>query len=127
MLRAMGSRESFAVLKLLLAAETTQTTLRQETKLAAQSLERTLEMLSQSGLIERMPGTQGAWRVTHWPETFAVLTTARRLSVALAGSDDAAAEHEAELFARLDQAGGARIAAQRGGRRGRPGGEPDDQ
>ena len=116
-LRALGSREGFAVLTVLLEAETTQTRLRSQTKLAAQTLEGTLEVLSQGGLIERLPGSQGAWRVTHWPETFAVLRAARQLSFALAGTDDAAAERERELFNRLDQAGAARPAAKRGGRR----------
>lgn len=116
-LRAIGSREGFAVVAVLLEAETTQTSLGRKTKLAAQTLERTLETLAQGGLIERQPGSQGAWRVTHWPETFAVFVAARRLAVALSGSDDRAAELEADLLDRLERAGGPEPAARRGGRR----------
>lgn len=115
-LRALGSREGFAVITVLLEADTTQTALGRRTKLSAQTLERTLEVLSQGGLVERLSGTQGAWHVTHWPETFAVLRAARQLGVALAGSDDRAAAVEGELLDRLERAGGPSPAARRGGR-----------
>jgi DNA-binding HxlR family transcriptional regulator len=113
-LRALGTRESLAVVFALLEADTTHTALRRETKLAAQTLEHTLETLSQAGLLERLPGSQGAWHLTQWPEVLAVIRAARRLAIALAGSDDHEAAREAELLDRLDQAAGPRQAAKRG-------------
>jgi DNA-binding IscR family transcriptional regulator len=113
-LRALGNREALAVVLVLLDADTTHTALRAQTKLAAQTLEHTLETLSQAGLVERLPGSQGAWHLTHWPETLGVFRAARRLAVALAGSDDNAAEREAEQLERFDQVGSARAAAKRG-------------
>jgi DNA-binding MarR family transcriptional regulator len=124
LMRALGNREAFAVITALLEAETTQTALGRRTRIAAQTLERALETLSQAGLVDRMPGTQGAWFVTHWPETFALLTAARTLGIALAGTDDRAEADEAELFDRLRGAGAATPAATRGGRRRRPGSDP---
>lgn len=117
MLRAIGNREAHAILLALLEAETTQTSLGHKTKLATGTLAQTLEMLAQAGLIERRPGTQGAWRVSLWPETLAVLSAARRLAIALAGVDEHASADERELLVRLEEAGGAIPAARRGGSR----------
>jgi hypothetical protein len=102
------------VITALLDADTTRTALRRRTKLASQTLDHTLETLAQAGIVERLPGSQGAWHVTHWPETLALLLSARRLAVALAGSDDHAAGLEQEMLARLEEAGSARPAARRG-------------
>jgi DNA-binding HxlR family transcriptional regulator len=113
-LRALGTREAFAVVFALLEADTTHTALRTKSRLAAQTLDHTLEVLSQAGLVERLPGSQGAWHLTHWPETLAVLRASRTLAVALAGTDDHASEHEAGRLDRLEGAGCARGAARRG-------------
>jgi DNA-binding HxlR family transcriptional regulator len=114
-LRIVGSRDGIAILKVLLEAEAPQTALSARTKLTPQALERTLEALAQSGLVERLPGSQGPWRVTHWPETVGLLSAARQLSVALAGTDDASADAEREFLNKLEDAGSARPARKRGG------------
>src|SRR4051812_47983837 len=111
---SLGSPEAFAVVTALLVADMTQTALKKQTKLATRSLHHTLQVLSQAGLVERLPGTQGPWHLTHWVETRGVLRAARALSVALAGTDDHSADAERELLDGLDEAGAARRAAKRG-------------
>ena len=91
--------------------------LAEATQLTAATLERTLETLSQSGVVSRHPGPQGAWFLTHWPETFALLNSARVLGVALQATDDHLSEEEGSLFARLEEARGAAPAARRGQRK----------
>jgi hypothetical protein len=114
LLRALGNREAYAVVQALLQSEMTRTKLVEVTKIGGQSLDQTLEILSQASVISRHPGTQGAWFIVHWLETFAVLNTTRLLGVAIQGSEDHADAEERELFARLDEAGGAAAAAKRG-------------
>jgi hypothetical protein len=56
-------------------------------------------------VVARRPGTQGAWFITHWPETLAVLDAARVLGVAIQGSEDGLGEDERTLFAQLGEGG----------------------
>lgn len=114
LVRAVGNPEAYAVVRALLQSERTTTALAKFTELSAATLERTLETLSQASVVSRRPGTQGAWYVVHWPETFAVFKAARQLAVAIQGSEDRASEDERELFARLEAAGGAAAPAARG-------------
>src|SRR4051812_1534327 len=114
LLRALGNREAYAVVVALLDRDQTTTGLVEITKFGRQSLKQTLEVLSQAGIVSRHQGAQGAWFVTHWPETFAILATTRRLGVAILGSDDHADTEERGLFDRLDSAGRAAPAAKRG-------------
>ena len=116
LLRALGTRETYAIVRALLEMERTTSALSATTKLSTGTLERELEALSQGSVVSRRPGGQGAWYVPHWPETFAVLQAARRLGIAIAGSEDHADGREQEQFARLEQAGGAAAAAKRGRR-----------
>ncbi|MGH2948243.1 MAG: hypothetical protein ACRDPC_18645 [Solirubrobacteraceae bacterium] len=98
----------------LLDREQTSSSLAEITKVGRQSLEQTLETLSQASIVSRHPGAQGAWFIVHWPETFKLLDTARLLGVAIQGSEDRSGDEVRELFARLEQAGGAAAAAKRG-------------
>jgi DNA-binding HxlR family transcriptional regulator len=118
LLRVLGNREAFAVVRALLIAEMTTSGLVDATKLSVQTLDRTLETLSQGSVVSRRTGTQGAWYIVHWPETFAVLDAVRRLSVAIAGTEEHLDREEAAAFMRLEEAGGAVAAARRGRRPG---------
>ncbi len=121
LLRAVGNREAFAIVRELLGAEMTTNSLSRATHLTTSTLEPALETLSQAGLVSRHPGPQGAWFIAQWQETFAVLNAARVLGVALQGSEDHSAEAERSLFAQLEDAGGPSAAA----KRGRPRAEED--
>jgi DNA-binding IscR family transcriptional regulator len=114
--RALGTREAYAVVRALLEAEMTTSGLSVATRLSPPTLERVLEMLSQASVVSRRPGTQGAWYILHWPETFEALNAVRRLSVAVGGSEEHADASEREAFARLEQSGGAAAAVRRGRR-----------
>lgn len=116
LLRVLGTRETYAIVRELLAAERTTSSLSAVTKLSPATVERELETLSQGSVISRRPGGQGAWYIVHWPETFAVLEAVRRLGIAVAGSEEYADGCERELFGRLEKAGGAAAAAKRGRR-----------
>jgi DNA-binding IscR family transcriptional regulator len=116
-LRALGTREAYSVVCELLQAQLTTSALSQATKLSVPTAERVLEVLSQGSLVARHPGAQGAWYVVHWPETLAVLETARRLGIAITGTEDRVDRHEEEFFNRLDQAGAAVAPVKRGRRR----------
>lgn len=114
LLRALGNREAYAVVLALLEREQTTSGLAEITKVGRQSLDQTLETLSQASIVSRRAGAQGAWFIIHWPETFKLLDTARRLGVAIQGSEDRSDEEVREVFARLEQAGAAVAAAKRG-------------
>lgn len=114
LVRALGTREAYAIVCALLETERTTSSLSAVTKLSPAAIERELETLSQGSVVSRRPGGQGAWFITHWPETFAVLGATRRLAVAIAGSEEHMASREGEQFDRLEQAGGAAAAAKRG-------------
>src|SRR5690349_15329223 len=116
LLRALGNREAFAAVRALLGAELSTSGLVKATQLSGPGLERTLETLSQAGIVGRRPGAQGAWFITHWHETFAVLNASRVLGVALQGSEDRLDDEERSLFDQLEQAGGASPAVKRGRR-----------
>jgi hypothetical protein len=116
LLRALGTRETYAIVRALLEMERTTSALSVATKLSTGALERELEALSQGSVVSRRPGGQGAWYIAHWPETFAILQATRQLGIAIAGSEDHADGRERELFVRLEQAGGAAAAAKRGRR-----------
>jgi DNA-binding IscR family transcriptional regulator len=116
LLRAAGNREAFAVLRVLLRSEMTTAALANATKISPSTIERTLETLSQANLVSRRPGTQGAWFITHWHETLALLDAARLLGVAIQGSEDHLDEQERTLFRSLEEAGAAAPAAKRGRR-----------
>lgn len=117
LLRALGTREAFAIIRALLEKERTISSLSTVTKLSVATLERELELLSQGSVVSRRAGVQGAWYISHWPETFALLQAARRLGIAIAGSEEHADSQELELFERLEGAGRAAEAARRGRRR----------
>jgi DNA-binding IscR family transcriptional regulator len=114
LIRAAGNREAFSALRALLGAEMTTNTLASATNLTPAMAERTLETLSQASLVSRKPGPQGAWYLTHWPETLAFFDAARVLGVAIQGSEDRSVEDERDLFSRLHEAGGPAEAAKRG-------------
>jgi hypothetical protein len=116
LLRALGAREAYAIVLELLDADRTTSSLSAATKLSPATVERVLETLSQGSMVSRRPGGQGAWYILHWPETFAVLEAARRLGIAVTGSDEHAGNQERERFARLEQAGCAGAATPRGKR-----------
>src|SRR5687768_5338555 len=114
LLRALGNREAFAVVIALMKQEMTTSNLSKTTSLSLQTVESTIEVLSQASVVSRRPGSQGAWFVLHWPETFALLDTARKLGVAIQGSEDRSTDDERELFDRFEGVGGAAPAAARG-------------
>jgi len=116
LIRAAGNREAFSVVRALLEAEMTTNRLAAATQLTPSAVERTLETVSQAGLVSREPGPQGAWSVTHWPETLAFFIAARRLGIAIAGSEDRLDDDEQTLFSKLEDAGGAAEATKRGRR-----------
>lgn len=116
LLRAVGNREAFAVLRSLLASESTTAALATATKLSPSTVERTLETLSQANVVSRRPGTQGAWYATHWHETLALFDAGRMLGVAIQGTEDHLDEEERDLFRSLEEAGEAAPAAKRGRR-----------
>jgi DNA-binding IscR family transcriptional regulator len=118
LLRAVGNREAYAVVRSLLEAEVSTSGLAERTKLSVAATERTLETLAQGSIVSRRPGSQGAWYVVHWPETFAVLDAARRLSIAVKGTEEHDDRAEGEAFASLEAARGAAPAVRRGRRRG---------
>jgi transcription initiation factor IIE alpha subunit len=116
LVRVLGNREAFAVVRALLEADMTTSTLSEATKLSVQTVERVLETLSQGSVVSRRTGSQGAWYVLHWPETLAVLDSARRLSIAIAGNEEHLDRYETETFMRLGAATKAAPAARRGRR-----------
>jgi DNA-binding IscR family transcriptional regulator len=114
LLRALGNREAYAVVLALLEREQTTSGLAEVTKVGRQSIDQTLEILSQASIVSRRAGAQGAWFIVHWPETFKLFDTARLLGVAVQGSEDRSDDEIREIFARLEQAGTAAAAAKRG-------------
>ena len=116
MLRALGNREAYAIVRALLEAEMTISGLSSATNLSVPTLERVLETLSQASVVSRRAGTQGAWYLLHWPETLAMLDAVRRLGVAIGGSEEHADASERQAFADMEQAGGAAAATRRGRR-----------
>lgn len=116
LLRVVGSREGYAILRVLLGAETTTTALADATKLSVPAFERALEPLVQGSVVSRRSGMQGAWYLERWPETFAILDAARRLTVAIKGTEERIDNQEDELFAYLEMTGGAASAVKRGRR-----------
>jgi DNA-binding IscR family transcriptional regulator len=114
LIRAAGNREAFSVLRALLSADMTTNSLAHATDLTPAIVNATLEALSQASLVSRKAGPQGAWFLTHWPETLAFFDAARVLGVAIQGSEDRFVDEEQSLFSRLHEAGRPAEAAKRG-------------
>lgn len=113
-LRALGTEEAYALVRVLLDRSETFTQLRRSAGLSAQTTRATLEALQMLGIAQKGNGAQAGWHLERWSQTLTVIESARALADALNESRSAAQQADVAALEELRQRGAARPPRPRG-------------